>query len=52
MILNLWTENGKLWFKNQNYLKYYTEVLKYNLCDYHDAYILVRGDITVNLLLM
>ena len=26
---------------------YNTEVLKSNLCDYNDAYILVRGDITV-----
>ena len=24
-----------------------TEVLKYNLSDYNDAYILVRGDITI-----
>ena len=24
-----------------------TEVLKSNLCDYHDAYILVGGDITL-----
>ena len=28
-------------------LIYNTEVLKSNLCDYNDAYILVRGDITV-----
>ena len=26
---------------------YNTEVLKSNLCDYNDAYILVRGNITV-----
>ena len=26
---------------------YNTEVLKSNLCDYNDAYILVKGDITV-----
>ena len=26
---------------------YCTEVLKSNLCDYNDAYILVRGDITI-----
>ena len=26
---------------------YSTEVLKSNLCDYNDAYILVRGDITI-----
>ena len=28
-------------------LPYNTEILKSNLCDYNDAYILVRGDITV-----
>ena len=26
---------------------YSTAVLKFNLCDYNDAYILVRGDITI-----
>ena len=31
--------------RNENL--YNTEVLKANLCDYNDAYILVRGDITV-----
>ena len=30
-----------------NEVIYNTEVLKYNLCDYNDAYILVRRDITV-----
>ena len=30
-----------------NEVIYNTEVLKSNLCDYNDAYILVRGDITV-----
>ena len=30
-----------------NEIIYNTEVLKYNHCDYSDAYILVRGDITV-----
>ena len=30
-----------------NEVIYNTEVLKFNLCDYNDAYILVRGDITV-----
>ena len=27
--------------------RYNTEVLKSNLCDYNDIYILLRGDITV-----
>ena len=26
---------------------YNTEVLKFNVCDYNDAYILVKGDITI-----
>ena len=30
-----------------NEIIYYTEVLKYTLCDYNDAYILVRGNITI-----
>ena len=30
-----------------NEMIYNTEVLKYNLCDYNEAYILVRGDITI-----
>ena len=30
-----------------NEITYNAEVLKYNLCDYSDAYILLRGDITV-----
>ena len=30
-----------------NEITYNTEILKSNLCDYNDAYILVTGDITV-----
>ena len=30
-----------------NEINYNTEILKYNLCDYNDVYILVRGAITV-----
>ena len=30
-----------------NEIIYNTEVLKSNLCDYNDAYILVRGDMTL-----
>ena len=30
-----------------NEIIYNTEVLKFNLCGYNDAYILVRGNITV-----
>ena len=37
---------------NANYdvgkeISYNTDVLKFNLCDYNDAYILVRGNITI-----
>ena len=30
-----------------NEVAYYAEILKSNLCDYNDAYILVKGDITI-----
>ena len=30
-----------------NKIIYNTEVLKFNLCDYNDAYILVKGDIAI-----
>ena len=50
-ILNLWQENGTLSMINQtsagNEIIYRKEVLKSNLCDYNDAYILVRGDIII-----
>ena len=32
---------------NNSTIKYETKVIKPNLCDYSDAYILVRGDIKV-----
>ena len=40
------------WYSKVNYdlgneIIYNTEVLKSNLCVYNDAYILVRGDITI-----
>ena len=34
-------------YEEGNEFTYNTEVLKSNLCDYNDAYILVRRDITV-----
>ena len=52
-ILNLWQENGILSIINlmQIMMKEIklsiTQVLISNLCDYNDAYILVRGDITI-----
>ena len=35
----------KLWCRKRNYLN--SEVLKFDLCDYKDACILVWGDITI-----
>ena len=41
--------NGKYRRGNENYspIKFETKVMKQNLCDYSDAYILVTGDIKV-----
>ena len=52
VILNLWQENGTFDQSNANYdvgneIFYNTEVLKSNLCECKDTYILVRGDITI-----
>ena len=46
-ILNSRQENGTLNYDVGNEIIYNTEVLKPNLCDYSNTYILVRGDITV-----
>ena len=53
-ILNLLKQNGILINdqSNTNYntgdeIIYNTEVLKSNLCNYNDAYILIRGDISL-----
>ena len=50
-ILNLWQKKWNIFNDNSraNYGEgnYNTEVLISNLCNYNDAYILVRGDITV-----
>ena len=43
---NSWLENGTLLIINQQSNISNTEVLKSNICDYNDGYILVRGDIT------
>ena len=40
-------DNSKSNYDATNEITYNTEVLKSNLCDYSDASILVRGDITV-----
>ena len=46
---NIVNDNSKANYNaaNANEITYNTEVLKSSLCDYNDAYILVRGDITV-----
>ena len=44
---NIVNDNSIPNYDATNEITYNTEVLKSNLCDYNDAYILVRGDITV-----
>ena len=42
---NIVNDNSKANYDVANEITYNTEVLKSSLCDYNDAYILVRGDI-------
>ena len=44
---NIVNNNSKSNYGEENEISYITEILKSNLCDYNDAYILVKGDITV-----
>ena len=44
---NIGNNNSKSNYDTSNEITYNTEVLKSNLCDYNDAYILVRSFITV-----
>ena len=44
---NIVNDNSKANYDVGNKIIYNTEVLKSNLCDYNDAYILVRGDINI-----
>ena len=44
---NIVNDNSKVNYDEGNEITYNSEVLKSNLRDYNDAYILVRGDITV-----
>ena len=44
---NIANDQSNANYNVRNGFTYNTEVLKYNLSDYNDAYILVRGDITV-----
>ena len=43
---NIVNNNSKSNYGEENEISYITEILKSNLCDYNDAYILVKGDIT------
>ena len=40
-------DQRKLWYSTENEIIYDTEVLKSNLCDYNDVYILVRVSIII-----
>ena len=42
---NIVNDNSKSIYDATNEITYNTEILKSNLCDHNDAYILVRGDI-------
>ena len=44
---SIFSNNSKANYGVGNEITYSIEVLKSNFCDYNDAYILVRGDITV-----
>ena len=45
--LNIVNDNSKSNYDATNEITHNTKILKSNLCDYNDAYILVTGDITV-----
>ena len=42
---NIVNNSSKANYGVENEINYNTEVLKSNICDYNDVYILVRGDI-------
>ena len=44
---NVFNDQSNANFGARNEIIYNTEVLKSNLCDYNDAYILVKGDTTI-----
>ena len=44
---NIGNNNSKSNYDTSNEITYNTEILKSNLCDYNDAYILVRSFIAV-----
>ena len=48
MVCYQWSKQHRLWWKNEDgtTVKFETKVIKANLFDYSDAYVLVTGDIT------
>ena len=44
---NIVNDNSKANYAKRHEITYNTEVLKSNLCDYSNAYILVRGNVTI-----
>ena len=44
---NIFNDQSNANYDVGNEIMYNTEVLQFNLCDYKDAYIFVKGDITV-----
>ena len=44
---NIANDHSKAKYNSANEITYNTKVLKSSLCEYNDAYILIRGDITV-----
>ena len=44
---NIVNDNSNSNYAKANEITCNTEILKSNLCDYNDAYILITGDITV-----
>ena len=44
---NIVNDNSKPNYDTTNEMTYNTEILKSNICDYNDAYILVRGDVII-----
>ena len=44
---NIFSDQSNGNYDSGNEIFYNAEVLKHNICDYNDAYILVKGDITV-----
>ena len=44
---NIVSDQSNTNYDVRNYFIYNTEALKSNICDYNDAYILVRGDVSI-----